>query len=473
MHLTTVFLLAHPNFPGAHLFSISTSPIPNLAFELLGTPLAQWFSPLVVGRLCLSVVVLIFVFAVRYLSKVLHGETSWLALATAFLIVSSPFLYGFINYCFGVCLFIATFAFWLKGRSVMKTWRFIVLCSILTSCAFIAHLSSYVFLLVAFLWISVLDLWNGPSHLNTWRRASDLLVPLIPLLPPLVLYALFMRSTGSVGELRWNTVQGKVISILGTFRGYSVPLDALLIVLLATLVFLLFRYKVLRVSWGVFSLGLVFIGLLLLSPQTIFTSAGADSRFGLPAFVLILVSINPTREQRSALSLLVIRVAVAALFAALLLRQAVVIPRWDQQSDLIRRQLTMIERSVPPGILGVIADQDSILSNKTRRALLHGIDYAAISKYIIPSDIAAHRTQQPLYFKTEPPRLMLEEQDTALPWDRIRSWFAYLWVANTPASTLREINENAVLVDSIDDCRLFKVLPVQLVGEPSVSREAN
>jgi hypothetical protein len=173
-----------------------------------GTPknFHYWLSLCLVGTLlrlpALSVTYAPLVDYPNHLARVyIHGRRTWLVLPCCFFIYNSLFLYGFVNYNLGVSFFCLAFAYWLRRRENW-TWLSLLASSVLVFCCYLAHLSAYAFLGVSFV---VVEAWYF-----AFRRVSprSVALGLIPLIPSLLTFAVFMRGSGRIGTIQWNTPAG-------------------------------------------------------------------------------------------------------------------------------------------------------------------------------------------------------------------------------------------------------------------------
>src|ERR1035438_9651640 len=129
-HLARCYILAHyydnPVFQQRYI--LDHSPIPNLAIDLIVTPLLRILPLIVAGKVFLSIAAALYVLGCSAVGRAVTGKPNWLALVCAFTFYNSQLLYGFVNYVFGIGVFLCVFAFWFRVRNAISPLRFFLLC---------------------------------------------------------------------------------------------------------------------------------------------------------------------------------------------------------------------------------------------------------------------------------------------------------------------------------------------------------
>lgn len=427
-------------------------PIPNLAMDLVMLPMLKFLDVQVAGKIFLTLIVLLFGLGCHLLGQAIHGRPGWLTLPCVFLSYNSMLFYGFLNYLFGLGLFLITLALWIKYRKNWRAASVAGVCLLVCAC-YLAHLSAYVFLATALFVIGCFDLWS--------RRASvkSVVTSLLPLLLPLVGFRLFMKGSGMMGEVAWNGVRQKLINSVSWIVTYNYYLDLLFALsVLVVLLILLPRVRGLRVNWIVFaaaaSLGLLFVA----SPETLFTSHSADIRFIPPAIVLALMSVRfvvPARAGKAALALIL---------AASSVRAGGVWYEWQRTDKKIAAQVSLFEH-LPEGagVYPVVILPTGIQANKREKPLAHIIHYATIYRHTSSPTLFALRGQQSLHFKqpfTYYPFGLSVAQPLApdqVDWPLIRQKHDYLWCYNLSDSYIAYLKERCTLIAEAGDGMIFRV----------------
>jgi hypothetical protein len=413
-HLARCYILAHyhdnPVFQQRYI--LDHSPIPNLAIDFIVTPLLRILPLIVAGKVFLSIAAALYVLGYSAVGRAVTGKPNWLALVCAFTFYNSDLLYGFVNYIFGIGVFLCVFAFWLRVRNTMSFLRFFLLC-LLSLAAFLAHLSSIVFLGVACCTIALLDFIRH-------RRIRSLIVKLIWLVCPLVLMVGFMKSNGQVGTIDWGSPSEKLIILLAPVRSYSVTLDVGLI-----LVLLFCAWAMLKGSkvHSVAVVSLVLFTLFLITPKALSTVSAADARYVIPGYLLLVLSIEPRwgRWQKA---------AFAASLAAMAIRTGSITTNWLTISHRSEQVLAM-GKILPEGARIYAFNPPTDVPVKLDRGFIHVIQFWTVTHEVEISTLFALPGQQPLVFR-QPPCVGPE-------WGQCLASYDYVWTCDPPESVRQDI----------------------------------
>ncbi|MFN2454907.1 MAG: hypothetical protein ABR577_11870 [Pyrinomonadaceae bacterium] len=449
-HLARAFILAHYTDVPAYALTYDRSfePIPNLALDLIVPALSRFVGIIAAGKIFLTITILLFVMGCHLLGKAIHGRPTWLALPCCFFVYNSMLLYGFVNYVFGVGMFCISFAWWLKWREKWTIAR-VLFAALLVFCSYLAHLSAYSFLGVSFV---VVTGWNFWKKRETLRAA---LIGFVPLLPPLISFVAFMRNDGQSSSVAWNTVGRKLVGMLALFLTYNYTIDLLVMLALAGIVVVLIRRtESVDVVWPLFIAGGVFALLYLICPMVIFTSSAADTRFILPAAVLLVLSLKWN---------ITVKAGKGLLLASLLLFSIHVCSIWSMWAVLDRRIGAEVERleALPDGarVFPMPVMPKSLQEAKVARAFGHIVHYATIERHLLVPSLFARRGQQPLVFRTRPqyeePENNYSEQwqEYAYQWQQ----YDYVWCYGTDEALERLLRERCRKVNEGDGFSLWQV----------------
>jgi len=311
-HLTRCYILAHyyDNPIWQQRFIVVHDPLPNLAIDLIVTPLVHLLPLILCGKIFLSISAALYVIGCSYAGRAITGKPNWLALVCALTFYNSALLFGFVNYIFGVGVFLCAFAYWLRVRNAMTPLRF-SLCCLLSFAAFFAHLSSIAFLGLACVTIALLDFIHD-------RRIARLLVKVTWLACPVLLMAAWLvesalhspvaiKNQGHIPQTAWRPLSGKLTVLLTPVRSYSMAVDLGVILLLLVCALAIWKgSKVHRTA----VVSLILYVLFLITPSDLYTTSAADARYVLPGFLLLLLSIELRWGRRQ-------KIAVAVALAAM------------------------------------------------------------------------------------------------------------------------------------------------------------
>jgi hypothetical protein len=414
-HLTRCYLLAHyhDNPVWQQRYEIDHSPLPNLAIDLVVVPLLRLFPLIVCGKIFLSFAAALYLMGCSEVGRAVSGKPNWLALVCAFTFYNSQLLWGFVNYIFGVGVLLCAFAIWLRVRNTISPLRFFLLC-LLSIAAYLAHLSSLVILGVACCVIALLDFRRD-------RKARGLIVKLAWLACPLLIMEGFVRKIGGErGPTDWGPPINKVTNLLAPVRSYSVALDAGIIFVL-----LLCGWAMLKgckVHSAVVA-GIVLFVLFLITPLVLFGLYPADVRYVIPAYMLLILSIEPRwgRWQKAALAVALIAMAI---------RTGSITANWLTVSRRSEQVLAM--GNVLPNQARIYVMHPPLDSMaKLDRGFIHVIDFWAISHDADISTLFATRGQQLLVFRQPP----CEDPE----WTKCLAGYDYVWTYDPSTSVQQAI----------------------------------
>ncbi len=453
-HLARAHILnAYDVTPAYRLtFDRQFAPIPNLACDLLILFFNQFVGIFAAGKIFLVLTAVLFVAGCHLLGRSIHGRPTWLALPCCFFFYNWMLLFGFINYLFGLALFAVALAYWMEWRGKWTPLRYASV-SLLVFSAYLAHLSAYVFLGVAF---TLLAAWSYFKRERTLRAAA---FDLSHLVAPLAAFAAFMNRSGERGYTEWNTIRGKFIDALPLFNGYDYKSDVMFgVALLVIIVLTVLRADRIRVVAPIFLTGLVFFVLYLLFPKAVLTAWAVDARFIIPATLLLVLSLKIVVPHGSGRLLLLLALAVFTLRVGSLWTTWVALDRRINAQmkvfDLLPEGATVYPLFVSPG------------ENERRefeRAFDHVIHYATIKRRAFVPTIFAWRSQQPLVIRNSPRHLHPSPDgvgqwlQTSAMWMDYLGDYEYIWSNNTDECLAQRLHERAAPVAEGGGFTLWKV----------------
>ena len=430
-HLTRCYIIAHYNENPIwqERYIVVHAPIPNLAMDVIAVPLMHLFPPEISGKIVLTIAALLYGIGCSAVGKAILGRPNWLALVAALTFYNSALLYGFVNYMFGVAMFLCAFAVWLRVHKTMSVLSF-ALCGGLGILTFLSHLAGFALLAVACLTVAV-------SEFVRDRKIAALLAKIGWLACPMPLMAAFMKAGGRVGSIEWSTAKEKLIFLFAPVRSYSMVADIALVLILLVCALVILKKSTVHPAAMV---GLVFFVLLLISPKILFGSSGADARFAVPMYLLFLLAVEPrwTKWQKAAL-------VVAC--CAMVMRLGLITSTWREISHRSEQALA-IGRVLPDGARIYVIPPTADVP-KLDRSLAHVSTLWTISQQAALSSLFANPGQQPLVFRQLP--------CPVIEGVRCFSKYDYIWAYDPPDGLRREVSSIASPVASWQGITLWRV----------------
>jgi len=451
-HLARAYVLHYYNDTNAFqtMYALIVEPIPNLAIDIIVPALMWGFTLETAGKIFLTLTVLLFSYGCHLLGMALHNRPTWLAIICALFTYNSSFLYGFVNYQFGLGMFLVTLAVWLRYRHRWNLSSFLGVCGLVLA-SYLSHLSAYVFLGIA---LCIVTLYDCLTARCGRRQLINAAFGLAPLTLPLIAFIIFMRSGGAVGAIDWNTIQGKFINSLSLILSYNYRLDAVAACIIAGVVLMLAVYaRCVESERAVLLVGGCFAICFLLCPRTLFTSSGADARFIPAAALMALLSLKFTVPRHIGICALSIVLCIA------LVRWAGIWHMWSAMSQRVSSQVQMFEH-LPEGtrVYPLFFD-DWIKENKTERPFEHSINYATIYRRAFVPTLFALRGQQPLIFRDKPffQRINHTTPLDEVNWKAIFSGYDYVWCDKLDDKYLQFIANRCQLIVEADGFRIYRI----------------
>jgi hypothetical protein len=446
-HLTRAYILHHyddvPRF--ATTFARIIEPLPNLALDLIIPPMLSVVGVLTAGKIFVVLTILVFAAGCHLLGGAMHGgRPSWTTIPALFLSTGSAFLFGFLNYLFGVGLFMIAVALWLRLRPRWTAARQLLMMLVVLA-AFIAHLSAYAFVGITLVTCVAMDVFQ---RRRSWRMGA---LDLLPLVPTLALFILFMRGSGDTGIIKWNSVTGKIIGLATVIRSYDDRLDIVVVTVLLLAAAIVLRQSTrLTVRKPFVAAAVILLLAYVASPMVLFTSWAADTRFVLPAVLLLLLAIDIEMPRRSGALLLA---TVSALFVV---RSSTIWSTWRSLDPPTACAIRLLDR-LPVGatVFPAFFASEDLRVDKRTRAFEHVVQYATVTRRAYVPTLFAMPGQQPLVFRQKPPF----DEWTAERGAALYAQYDYVWAYNEPAALRRELGRTATLVGETDGFSLWAVQP--------------
>ena len=300
------------------------------------------------ARLSVGLIAIAMTLGIYALARAVHRQPPAAALLAVPFVWSFPFLFGFLNFCFGLALALLGAALWVRTRDLPTVPRLAVDVA-LAFAIWLAHLVAFGIFLIICGCFALARLWPLDRS-RPWRRT---IVDLAAIAWPLLLGLIPSEASVPLFSGAWEP-KVKAGLVLQLFRSISKTVDrATLLVLIgfaAALLLLAWKGRA-RFSRPLLGASLVLAVLWAVLPEAMMGSFYSDLRL-LPA-VCILFFI--------AADILPGRLATMAAIVALVLtlgRLALVTVDWQQRSRAAERDLAAL-RLVPEGARIVVFAPDS------------------------------------------------------------------------------------------------------------------
>lgn len=384
-HLARLHLVAQG---GSAFYAVRWAPLPDLAADLVVPALARVMPVDLAAKLFLIASFALLAGGTLCLNRAATGRWRVWPLLAFMLLYNRSFLWGFINYLFGLGLAIGGVALWLALED-RRRLRALLSVPVGLAC-FFSHLAAFGVYALAIGGVELLPIIgllrrrrNRQAVSRTAAAAAQFVVPAIVLLR--------FEPASAGGAISYGAFWRKADLLFSVFDNYSRPFDvacfALFIALLGGLAWQ--RRLAIAPRLGLAAV-LVFAAYLAL-PAQIFSGSGTDHRLPLALFLLLIAATTPSLPRRPAL---VVGIAVAAVFAV---RMAVIETVWLKSDRIYRADLAAID-SLPDGAKLAVAFPAREV-NAGGIPQLHVAALAAARRAAFVPTVFAYATQQPLVLR--------------------------------------------------------------------------
>ncbi len=343
-HLARMHILIHGAASAAlqASYAVNWAPLPNLAMDVLVPAFAAVMPIELAGRVFIGLTLALISSGTAALHFAVHRRvTPWPLLSFLFL-YNFIFLFGFVNYFFGMGVFLWTFAAWIYFRNHPLRFRLPIFFA-LTLVLYFSH----------FYALALYGLAVAGHEFSRWRedrksyRFSDGLALAVPFVAPALVFLVLtpvpeVASHSGYGPIS-HAIARKLGMIVLFLNNYSLFADGFAIWGLACLVIFGFVARTLRVAAAIRWPLILFAAAYLAMPLWLFSSAFADVR--LPIAIAFLFVAGTTIEWRNAF---LKRCLAVGLFLVFAVRMAIVAVHW-QAADGVYAEYVRAFEAMPEG----------------------------------------------------------------------------------------------------------------------------
>lgn len=451
-HLARIYILAHRDDVALYraYYDADWGAMPNLALDLIGTPLLAVFDLATVARIFLTLTVLLWHAGCAFLGSTLQGQFPRRALVCSFLVYNQQFLHGYVNFSFGMGLALFALALWLRWRERLASWRLVPLTA-LGLAVFLAHLSAFATLAIAVATMTAVRL--AASR----RLTLDMLLAAVPLMPgAIAFFHGFLSRTGEGNPIAYPPLLHNLRDSVTVLVGYSEIMDAISLVAVAALVAIaLWRRTGLHVHREVLAASVALVVAYWVCPSDVASGIEVNVRFALGAVTLLVLAFDIALPARLGTALLA---AALALFGA---RTAVTAAHWLDLDRSFQRHLAAFATIEEGATLhNIYFYPTGRLFNAPRvrgLALIHTPSFAAVTRHALVPTLYGLPGQQPLVHRISMYRAhrFHDRQRPEIAWDRIFGHYHYVWTCRAPADLIAPLVERGRLRATVDDCALY------------------
>jgi len=417
-HLARWFVLFHIRDTAYHfaqLYAPAWGPLPYVSPDVLAMAL-QFFLPIdIVGRLILSLCVVLPAYATYFFLKEACPENVGLASFGMFMALNPNLQLGSISNEFSLAFCLLVAGLWVR---YCRTPRVITAVGIAAGIllVYLSHLSGFI---IAGLAMGVYALFQN----QRWKKLGTLAMLS---LPALLIYLRDPNHGGGGNSFEYGSVADKLKDLLFPLRLYtSKPLDLVVVVGLASLVFLLLKSRpkvILQPDW--LSVGAICLLIYFLAPGNYGLIGYIDTRFVPFAYLFGLAVFRFNRLPRSVLIGLTLLVLFRiATWERLFISQQHELAEMSASFQAIPRNARVLPLARLPntGVIGT--------------ATIHHSAYGVVERGFLDPMLFHHPGIQPLRLvgSLYCPNIRCDiAGEPTADWQQVANSYDYLWVNNAP-----------------------------------------
>jgi len=293
-HLARMHLLSEG---GNQFYAVHWGPLPNLAQDLIVPPLARLMPLDIASKLFLVAIFGLITGATIWLNRLVTGTWRMWPLLAFLLLYNRTFLWGFLNYLFGVGVALVGTALWLALEH--KRWWLRTLTSSLVALAcYLSHIVAFGFYALVIIGVELSPGWTE-LRARRWAPLSRrMLIAGVQFVIPAMLFLGYWHpaAAGTSYAAFWR----KTDLLFSVFDNYDRAFDIVCFALFVGLLGWLAAMRRLGLTPRLASAtGLVFAAYLLL-PSQLHGGSGADHRLPIAIFLLLIAASAPEFPNRRA-----------------------------------------------------------------------------------------------------------------------------------------------------------------------------
>lgn len=450
MHLLAKPEIAH----SGGFYQIHWAPLPNLAMDVLVPAMSRFLPVEIAGKVFISLIFALLAGGVFILHRSLFGRWSAFPFFGFLFLYNRPFLWGFLNFLFGLGLSFWFFAGWiyLQRRKPLERIAFFLPCTLILFFCHLFALGVYGLMILGF------TLHRQRSG-EVAQANVEWAVALAPFIPAAVLFfaASPTGSPAAVQEIRFGGMGRKLGALVQPVNNYHRGLDATTFLFLAGFLAVGLKMGWLRLAKPIRYPLLLLCLFFLLMPEALLTVMSVDTRIPNVVAFLLVAGTQFNGSPRWGVGVF------AVLMALGLLRLGLVEFNWRQADQAYGRYRAAISK-IPPGSRLFSAVLFSGDWEPFPTPLAHFSSLAAGRSVFVPS-LFAFPAQQPIRF-SEAYQNMARQFRTVTHlwakqprWDEVAKHFDYVWAVAKSGEIPTPSEDRFVLLAEGADFRLWRVTP--------------
>jgi hypothetical protein len=386
-HLARMHLLSEG---GNQFYAVHWEPLPNLAQDLIVPPLARLMPLDIASKLFLVAIFGVITGGTILLNRVATGAWRQWPLLAFLLLYNRMFLWGFLNYLFGIGVALAGTALWLALERE-RWWVRTLASSIVALACYLSHVAAFGFYALVIIGIELPPAWSELRARRWPAFGRGTAIAGAQFAIPAVLFFAYWHPAAA-GAISYAAFWRKADLLFSVFDNYDRAFDIVCFALFLGLIGWLAATRRLRLAPRLAGAAVLVFAAYLLLPSQIYSGSGADHRLPVAMFLLLIGASAvefPNRRRAAAIG-----VGVAVLLVA---RMAVIEHVWLRADRTYSADLTGIDR-LPRGVKLAVAHPASAVNFAPIPEVHLAVLAVARREAFVPT-LFANEGQQPIALK--------------------------------------------------------------------------
>lgn len=373
--------------------------LPNMGMDLVVLGLSAVLPLEIAGRVFVGLTLALILGGTVWLHYALTRRLEPWPLVAALFLHNWIFLFGFLNFLFGVGIML-----WALGGWLMVARRSVALrLTVGVSFALMLFWSHMVALAIYGIALGAIELQralSAPARARKLRALTDLVIAGVPFLPPAILFLTSATSRAASGEIFYQPQWWwKPFAFVRNFMSGNLYVDLATAIVGGFLLIMLVRWARVRLLPDMRLSTALMIVTFIVTPFALFSAQHVDIRIPMVLWFLVIASLQVNFAYKR-------HAAILATVALLLLtgRMVAISADW-WRFDRQYAEFTQAFAEIPPGstlAVATAAGESSSLREwiaHWRPQVTHVSALAVLNKPVFVTSIWAHPSQQPIVVK--------------------------------------------------------------------------
>ncbi|MGC2202798.1 MAG: hypothetical protein WA633_22005 [Stellaceae bacterium] len=385
-HLARMHLLAEG---GNAFYDVRWAPLPNLAQDLIVPELGILISLELASKLFVLLIFALIGGGSIWLNRVATGAWRLWPLLSFLLLYNRVFLWGFLNYLFGIGIALCGIALWLALER-RRWWVRALISSFIAVFCYISHIAAFGFYALVLLGVELLPAlaemrarrWPALSYRMAIAGAQFIL-------PTGLFFGYWQPTAAAIGYADFWRKADLLFSVFDNYnRAFDITCFSVFLALFGWLVVTRRLQTAPRLCPAVFVVLLAYIVL----PSQLFGGSGLDHRLPLPLFLLVIAASEPRFPSgRAAFGVGVVAGSV------LLARLTIIEMQWRQADRIYSADLAGLDKLPRGAKLAIAIPPDAV--HMVSVPEVHLATLAIARREVFVPTLFAYSGQQPIVLK--------------------------------------------------------------------------